>query len=181
MKLPPDSVNTWDKLIDIAKYNNKSIFKLSSYSRNNLVRIDSTVFGKKIQETYHLKSSYIIAVKPKFGDFYPCVVYGQQYDCDDITNYIALFMIDSLLEKKGDFEIISGSWSDWEGSCNYFSELSDSIMTTSSSYSFECGEEMGREDGLNSFNTKEQFLINKNGEIISIQKDTLNKKYCRQQ
>lgn len=178
LTLPPDSLKTWNKLKEVARYNDKTSFKLSEFDRSKLIRLDSTIFGKKIHETYALKSSYIIAVKPNIGVFYPCVIYGQQYDCGEITNFIAICTLDSLLEKRGAFEFIAGGWSDYEGDCYYSGEFSDSIVNISSSYSFEnLNEEFARPDSLKSFEIAKKMLVRKNGDIVTVKKDTLNLKY----
>jgi len=182
LTMSPDSLKTWKKLKSIAKYNDKTSFTLSEFDRSKLVRLDSTVFGKKIHETYALKSSYILAVKPNIGEFYPCVVYGQQFDCGQVTNFIAICMLDSLLQKRGTFDMIAGEWSDFEGDCQYSSELSDSIINKNSSYSFDVSaEELRRDDNIKSFDIKEKLVINRKGEILTIEKDTLNVKYFGKQ
>jgi hypothetical protein len=178
LTLPPDSLKTWKKLKAVAKYNNKSGFKISDFDRSELIRLDSTIFGKKIHETYWLKSSYIIAVKPNIGAFYPCVIYGQQWDCDELSNFLAVCMLDSLLTQKGDFKFIAANWSDFDGDGYYSSVISDSVIKTTTSYSFEnLDEEFARVDGLKSYETVEKILMTGDGKITSIKKDSMNMKY----
>jgi hypothetical protein len=170
-----DSINTWNSLKLIAKYNSLSTFKLINIDRNVIPLIDSTKFGKIINKAYSLKSSYIVAVKENIGKYYPCIVLVEKYECDDIVKSLALFMIDSTFNEIGDFEFISGYGSGPEGEWGYFGTFNDSVLKIFRKSSFECYDDA---ESISMLKVQSQFVINEYGQIVEIKTDTIEMKYC---
>ncbi len=175
--VPADSIKTWNSLKSIAQYNSLSTFKIRDIDRNVITLLDSTKFGKKINKIYSLKSSYIIAVRENIGKYYPCIVLGEQYECDDIVKFLAVFMVDSTFNETGDFEFISGFGSDSEGEWDYFGTFKDSLLQIDRKSSFECYE--NDTESISKLQVQEKFELNSNGQIEEIKTDTIETKYCR--
>ncbi|MEH0154767.1 hypothetical protein V6R21_11550 [Limibacter armeniacum] len=176
------SLESWADLIKNAPENSKSEFYLKDFKIGNLICLDSTKFGEEIRRIYLLESSYLLSVKPNIGKFYPCIIYGQQYDCDQITNFLALTMIDSTFKSLGQIEFISGFGNDWEGSWDYRGIIRDSTLLIKRIDDVECLDEEGNPiEGYSHLEIDEKYKLNIDGSIQNISNDTINKKYCRQQ
>ncbi len=175
--VPADSIETWSSLKSIAKYNSLTTFGLKNIDKNVLTLLDSTKFGKRISKTSSLKSSYIVAVRKNIGKYYPCIILGEQYECDGIVKFLAVFMVDSTFEEAGDFELISGNGFDSEGEWDYAGTFKDSLLQIDRKNSYECYE--NNTEGISKLQVLEQFVLHPNGQIEEIKTDTIEIIFCR--
>lgn len=171
----PSAIKTWADLKLYAKQTDNITYRHQNIDKSILAQLDTTIFGKYIQKTYALKSSYLLSVRPPFGNYYPCVIFVEQYDCDQLTSFIAVFMIDSTFNNTGDFEFISGSWEDTESSGDFYGTFDDSLLQIDKSVVFECEE---ADNNLSNLETEQLFKLTTEGKIEEIRIDTSNIEFC---
>ncbi|MCI4670517.1 MAG: hypothetical protein MRZ79_20440 [Bacteroidia bacterium] len=174
--VPADSITNWLTLKATANYNDISSFNLRSIDKNSLVRIDSTIFGQIIYETHSLTSAYIVSVRESIGVYIPCVILVEQYESDQLMDFLALFLIDSTFSKIGDYTFISTNGSDYEEDWNYYATIKDSLLIIHSNSSFEC---LGEDEEIKSLKTKEFYHLTERGQIEEVKSDTTEIVYCR--
>jgi hypothetical protein len=175
-------IETWSDLKKHAHDNSINEFYLRDYNISNLICLDSTKFGDAIKEVYSLKSSYLISVKENIGKYYPCVIYGQQYDCDEISNFLALLLIDSTFTGQGQIEFISGFGDDMEEQWDYHGLVKDSLLIIKRTDDFECVDLEGNKiNGISYLEIESKLILEDEGEIKQVAIDTIAKRYCKQQ
>jgi hypothetical protein len=170
------SADSWKQLRLLTRSNSKN-FDLRSFDRNSLFRIDSTNLGKYINKEHGFKSSYIISIKSNRGKFFPCIIYGEQYESDDLYSFLALGMIDSTFSDSGDLEFISSFGSDFGVNYESYSILADSILNILSFNTYDCEE---FPEAISQLNLSEKFILTNAGKIKLLQRDTTNLINCKQ-
>ncbi len=174
--IPQRSADSWEELRLLAR-SNSNTFDLRGFDKNSLFRIDSTKLGRQINKENGFKSSYIISIKNNRGKFFPCIIYGEQYESDDLYSFLALGMIDSTFSDSGDLEFISSFGSDFGINYESYSTLNDSLLHILSFNTYDCEE---FPEGISQLNLSEKFILTNEGKIKLHQRDTTNLINCKQ-
>ncbi len=169
-----NNLHTWNDLKKAALDNKLSSFRVQNFIHENLISIDTTVFGTKIRNVYALESTHIVSVKNNIGKFYPCVVLGTQYDSDKKSSFLAVFMIDSTFSSRGDVTFIAADGTAFNENWEYTGVIKDAVLQIDYEGKFECDEL----SEVSELRTKKQYEFTSKGEINLIRIDTLVATYC---
>ena len=179
--LDDNVTKNWKDIKEVAPFSEYDTFRLDNFDRNNLYRLDSTRLGKSIKEAYFLESSYLLAVRKNEGKYYPCIIYGRQYDSDELTYFLALLMIDSTFNSTGSFDFISGEGISNDGEWNYFTVFTDSTFLINHKSIFPCEDMEGYplgSDEVKYFEGIDEYKFQNNGSWELMKKDTITINFC---
>lgn len=177
-----ETAGIWDTLLKISPYQELGKFHIKDFHKEELINIDSSSVAQAIREVYSLKSVYPLRVFPHFDDLVSLVFFGEQYDADQITDFLAIATLNLESTQKGAVEFISGEAEFMGESWEYFTEFqSDRSFQVTQIYKNTCVDAMGDSIAgeISLLKYVQVFDINPQGEIVSVKKDTLAIEYCK--
>lgn len=170
----PDQISTWDQLMKAATYTSNE-FDIDEIDKNKYVRIDSTVFGKHLYKSLYIKSAYILAVEDKIGSYYPCIIFEEAYESDDVFSSVSLVMLDSALEEKVNHVTITSVWHDFNMKYASVGEVDSTNIAVTSRETYDC---KNKETDLKRLQLNEHYRLTELGQIQLVRVDTLDKQVC---
>ncbi len=177
-----NEVKTWKDLEELSVYKDLDTFDIENFSINKLIKIDSTKFGKHIKNRYQFHSVYFVTLKRRIGKCHPMIILAQQYDSDLLSSFLNVFMLDSALTAKNDFDFISGQGCDFEGCISTVSVFtSDSNYVLLSHVTNECEDPMGAPltGEAKSFKVIQARSMHSDGRISTSRTDTTYLEFCK--
>jgi hypothetical protein len=172
----------WDTIRAICPFNNTLKFHISDFNKTELTNIDSTTLFKYIQNIYRLKSVYPLRLLDLQHGWKGLVFFGEQYDSDEITDFLAFVTIDSNFRKKGELEFISGEGDFMGETWQYYTEFSnDSTFKLTRLDQKRCEDELGNQmtGEISELEYEQTFKITKSGKLNRISSDTLRLEKCK--
>ncbi len=177
-----ETAGIWDTLLKISTHQHLGNFHIKDFHKEELINIDSTSVAQAIREISSLKSVYPLRVFPHFDDLVSLVFFGEQYDADQITDFLAIATLNLESAKKGAVEALSARGEFMGESWEYFAEFqSDRGFRVTRIDQNTCVDEMGdsRAGEISLLKYVQVFDINSHGEIVTIKNDTLAIEYCK--
>ncbi|MEM6801103.1 MAG: hypothetical protein AAF696_06840 [Bacteroidota bacterium] len=171
----------WDTLRSICPAMDRHSFHISDIEKASLTNIDSSIVFGYIHSIYGLSAVYPLKLLELPNSWKALIFWGEQYDSDRLTDFLAIATIDSTFDKQGEVSPISTQGDDMGESWESYSEfLNDTTFRLIKEERFDCEEDIGNSmtGEISVLNYEEMYFIKPSGKIKLIRSDTLKLLRC---